>query len=145
MQKPLLFAAAVALAAAAGLASADDHLHRIEFVPGASDGSVKGGVAIGDTDIYAVEGTEGQIATFAVRSEDGDISFSLYAPPAFLDNRGSMIAVQGARMMGGDPIEGRDDGIYRLWKGELPATGTYYLVLASEGGPAGYELDVSVE
>ncbi len=125
-------------------ALAGDTLQTIRFAAGASSGTFGGSLVRGDSHIYAFDARMGQAADIAVTSLESNASLTMYAPGSTLTRSGAEIDIGGNPLAGGDPVAGLDPGAFRHWAGTLPASGTYYILVAGDRGNATYELIVSI-
>ncbi|MBI3651873.1 MAG: hypothetical protein HY231_12705 [Acidobacteria bacterium] len=117
----------VVLLCAASMTSAEGAKKRIKFPKGFSGVTLQGGVIRGDRDEYLLKAGKGQTLTVKITSLENNAVFQIYAP-----NRKTL---KGAG-------EGED---VRNWKGKLPLTGDYRIIVGGTRGNASYSLSVTVE
>lgn len=99
----------------------------IRFASGASSGSVEGTVIRGDRDVYTLDARKGQRMTVTITSEEDNAVFQLYPP--------------GSE----EGLDGADDGDDATqWKGDLPQSGRYRVVVGGTRGNASYTLTVRI-
>lgn len=134
----------VVLAVVAASAGAEDTLRALAFARGHSTATVHQGLVRGDADIWAFAGRAGQDAEVKVRSLEHNVSFRIYQPPAKAKRSQDGIDIDGPQVTGIDPVAGLDAGAGRRWRGPLPASGRYYIVVSGDRGNATYDLTVSI-
>jgi hypothetical protein len=108
-------------------ASAEGIRKRIKFPKGFSGVTLKGGVIRGETDVYLLKAGKGQTMTVSITSTENNAVFQLYAP-----NRKTL---KGA---------GETDDAMK-WRGKLPLSGDYQIVVGGTRGNATYSITVEVE
>lgn len=101
---------------------------RIRFPRGSNSTTVSGAVVRGERDKYILGAREGQTMTVRIRSVEDNAVFQIY----FL---GEQESLEGAG-------EGDDA---KSWKGNLPSTTDYIIVVGSSRGNASYKLEVKIE
>lgn len=90
---------------------------RIRFKPGAISGTVEAGVLRGERNVYVVGAARGQTMKVQVGSPEDNVVFQ---------------------------IEGLEEGEARSWKGVLPRTGDYRIVVGTTRGNGSYRLTVTI-
>lgn len=128
----------------AGAAVAGDTLRPLRFTPGRSITVIHGSLVRGDADIYEIGGKAGQTGEIRVTSIETNAAFRIYRPPSKVVRGADGIDIEGEPLTGVDPVAGLDAGAGRHWRGTLPATGLYYLVLSGDRGNVTYELSVAI-
>lgn len=123
--RPLALALLAALLLCAA-AQARENRKTLRFERGADSATVQGAVIRGDRDVYELSAREGQTM---------DVSIAAFEDNAVFDLRGP----KGKALPGAD--EGDDA---KTWKGRLPATGTYRIVVGGTRGNAEYALTVGI-
>ncbi|WP_243357930.1 hypothetical protein [Fundidesulfovibrio terrae] len=128
LPRPRSAALAVALLAAllAASAQAREIKKPLRFERGASSATVQGAVVRGDRDAYEFKASSGQAMDAAVTALEENAAFVIRAP--------------GGRTLPG--AGETDDAV--VWKGALPATGTYRIEVGGTRGNAEYTLTVSI-
>ena len=101
---------------------------RVRFPRGSNSTTISGAVIRGEQDRYILGAREGQTMTVRIRSVEDNAVFQIYLP-------GEQESLEGA----GE----RDDA--KSWKGELPATTDYIIVVGASRGNAKYKLEVKIE
>ena len=135
---------AAVLGLAAGRAGAEDTLRTVAFAHGQNSATIHQGLVRGDSDIWVVIGRAGQNAEIKVKSLEDNVSFRIYQPPSKVKRSEDGIDIDGPQVSGVDPVPGLDAGAGRHWKGALPASGRYYVVLSGDRGNATYDLTVTI-
>lgn len=119
-------------------AVAAQEVREIRFEPGARSAVVSGAVVRGTRDLYAFTARQGQTAEVSVKAVESNAAISVWRPGAEVgpapdaDIRGT--ALPGA----GD----RNDAT--RWRGRLPESGRYLIVVGPTRGNATYELRLSI-
>lgn len=101
---------------------------RIHFRAGASTGAVEGSVLRGERNRYLIRAGHGQRMQVSISSLENNASFTLIQP-------------DGKTVAGTE--EERDHP--PLWKGTLPLSGDYVIVVGPTRGNATYRLEVSIK
>lgn len=101
----------------------------IRFAPGTSSGVVAGGVIRGERDIYTLKARAGQQMEVRITSVEDNAVFQIVQPGA-----------------GQNALPGAGDGEdAKTWKGRLPATGEYRIVVGGTRGNCSYKLTVTIK
>ncbi|GFK93038.1 hypothetical protein NNJEOMEG_00867 [Fundidesulfovibrio magnetotacticus] len=107
-------------------AVARENRKTLRFERGADSATVQGAVIRGDRDVYDLGARAGQTMEVSVTAFEDNAVFQVFAP-------------------GGKPLPGADEGDdAKAWKGALPASGTYRIVVGGTRGNAEYALTVSI-
>ena len=101
----------------------------IRFAPGTSSGVVEGSVVRGESDIYTLKAKTGQQMNVRITSVEDNAVFQIFQPGA------GQKALPGA-------ADGQDA---KTWKGKLPATGEYRIVVGGTRGNCSYKLTVTIK
>jgi hypothetical protein len=118
----ILLSALTSAALAAGIKK------RIRFPRGSNSTTISGAVVRGERDRYILGAREGQTMTVRIRSVEDNAVFQIYFP-------GEQESLEGAG-------EGDDA---KSWKGNLPATTDYIIVVGASRGNASYKLEVKIQ
>jgi hypothetical protein len=118
----------ILLSALMGTALAEGVKKRVRFPRGSTSTTVSGAVIRGERDRYILGAREGQTMTVRIKSVEDNAVFQIY----FL---GEQEALEGA---------GEADDA-KSWKGKLPATTDYVIVVGASRGNASYKLEVKIE
>lgn len=106
-----------------GLALAQGHTKRIQFMAGASGTRIEDAVARGEQNTYLIDCGAGQTMSISVKSTEQNAVFQVFAPG-------------GAQL-------GEDENT--AWTLKLPKKGDYKIVVGATRGGADYVLQVSVK
>lgn len=104
------------------LISQQSRTQRIQFAPGAVNAFVEGGVVRGTRNIYLLRAKKGQTMTLKITSLEQNAVFDIQAP------NGKFLQQEATS-----------------WRGELPLTGDYSVIVGGTRGNASYKLDVMIE
>jgi hypothetical protein len=143
-------AIALALAAVIAMAATADAPHALRpivFAPGTSTATIEQGLERGASDTYRFDARAGQLADVRITSIETNASFSIYRPPARATPSadGSGYDISGTTLKGRGPADaGLDPGAEKHWAGKLPASGRYYISVATDRGNATYRLTVTI-
>lgn len=110
----------------------------ISFAPGAKTAVISGAVVRGTRDVFSFEGYKGQSADIAVKSTENNAAMTIWQPGANV-NFGEFVDIEGQTL----PGAGEEDDASK-WRGRLPKSGLYLIVVGSTRGNATYELKVKV-
>jgi hypothetical protein len=116
-------------------ASAETTLTEVRFHPGQSSAKLDGALVRGDSAIYSFSAAAGQTADITITSLEDNAGFTIYQPPAQITHSGSDADVDGSTLQ----VDGK------AWRGELPASGDYYIQVGGDRGNATYTLTVNIE
>ena len=104
------------------LISQQSQTRRIQFAPDAVSAVVEGGVVRGTRNIYLLRARRGQTMKLNITSVEQNAVFDIQAPNGrFLQQEGTS------------------------WRGVLPVTGDYSVIVGGTRGNATYKLDVTIE
>lgn len=95
---------------------------RIQFAPGAVSAVAEGGVVRGTRNIYLLRARRGQTMKLNITSVEQNAVFDIQAP------NGRFLQQESTR-----------------WRGVLPVTGDYSVIVGGTRGNATYKLDVTIE
>jgi hypothetical protein len=104
------------------LISQQSQTRRIQFAPGAVSAVVEGGVVRGTRNIYLLRARRGQTIKLNITSVEQNAVFDIQAP------NGRFLQQESTR-----------------WRGVLPVTGDYSVIVGGTRGNATYKLDVTIE
>jgi hypothetical protein len=101
---------------------------------------VSGGVIRGESDQYSLAAKEGQKMEVVITALEKNAVFTIYQPGYQVGkDADGILEVKGATLPGAG---GGDDTAY--WKGDLPKSGAYLILVRSTRGNAAYKLKVSI-
>jgi hypothetical protein len=100
---------------------------RIQFAPGKSSATVQNAVVRGDRDVYLLGAQKGQTMTVTISAVEQNAAFDIVTPP---DAQGKRRTLKQEAT---------------TWKGTLPATGDYQVVVGGTRGNATYKLTVTIK
>jgi hypothetical protein len=105
----------------------ESRLQRIQFAPGSDSATIQTAVVLGTRDLYLLNAQQGQIITLKISSLEKNALFDVLTPA---DSTGQRSILK--------------EGV-TYWRGKLPATGDYIVVVGSTRGNATYKLQVSIQ
>jgi hypothetical protein len=112
----------------------------IRFALGALSTELSGGVVRGDRDCFSIGARDGQhLAIAQVNPVDRNIVVQLYRPAWKISKGADGLTVAGSALPGagdGDDAPG--------WSGNLPAGGSYLLVVGTSRGSGEYHLRIEI-
>ena len=132
--------AALGLLGLAALAAAQNapDAREIRFEPGARSTVVSGAVVRGDRDVYAFSARKGQTTEVSVKSVESNAVISVWRP-------GAQIGASPGNDIQGTALPGAGERADATrWRGRLPETGRYLIVVGPTRGNASYELRLSI-
>ena len=135
MSRPRFVAAFLTLALWATPALAGSIAKPLAFARGASEATVSGAAARGESVRYELGARAGQRMSVVVTAAEQNAVFQIYAPGFKVGPDG----VTGKTLAGAG--EGEDA---QKWAGRLPASGTYAIVVGPTRGSATYKLTVGI-
>lgn len=100
---------------------------RIQFAPGSDSATIQTAVVLGTRDQYLLNAQQGQVMILKISSIEKNALFDVLTPP---DGNGQRSLLK--------------EGV-TYWRGKLPATGDYAIVVGSTRGNATYKLQVSIK
>jgi hypothetical protein len=113
----------------------------IFFATGSSSGTVGGHVVRATRDLYSLKATKGQIMTVTLTAPDDNAVFQIYEPDTAIGRD-----PDGILEFKGQALRAAGDGDDATrWRGALPRTGTYIIVVGGTRGNARYSMDVKIE
>jgi len=123
-----------------GLAACDQPTP-ILLPAGAASADVEGEVARGDRDCYSFGGRKGlTLSVTQPGNSDPNIAIQLYRSPWHIEHDDD----DGVEVTG-TPLKGAEDGADAThWRGELPASGVYLMMVGAIRGGDAYRLHIDV-
>jgi hypothetical protein len=118
---------------------AGEPIQQIRFARGASSAEVTGSVIRGERALYRFDARAGQTATLQLSALEDNAAFQIYVPGAKPEIQDSILEVRGDALPGA--AEGDDAA---EWKGTLPGSGGYLLVIGPTRGNAEYKLKIAI-
>jgi hypothetical protein len=112
----------------------------IRFRPGTTGAEVTGGIARGEIECRTLTARINQTMSVKVSSTEHNAVMQIYAPGWRFARQDDVSIVKGSALPGVE--EGSDT---KQWRGNLPATGTYLVVLGTTRGGADYRLEVQIK
>lgn len=112
----------------------------IRFDRGASSKDMTGAVIRGERSLYSIGARSGQRLSVSITAAEDNAVFQIYAPGAQAEHRDYGVEIVGAKALPG-AAEGEDA---KAWRGVLPATGAYLIVVGPTRGNATYTLKVAI-
>jgi hypothetical protein len=119
--------AALLVCLAAAPAWTKEFKKTVRFERGSTSATLSGSVVRGDRDVYELGASAGQVMEVGVTALEDNAAFVIKAP--------------GGRSL---PGAAETDGA-AIWRGELPASGTYRIEVGGTRGNAEYTLRVVIE
>jgi len=112
----------------------------VKFPPGSNSTLIQGSVIRGESDQYFLTAKEGQKMAVSITAVEKNAAFAIYRPgykagkdaDGILRNKGT--SLEGA-------AEGEDA---TAWKGDLPSSGKYLILVGPTRGNATYKLKISI-
>lgn len=124
----------------AGSSIAEEMAKEIKFPKGSSGTTIDGSVIRGDRDIYYLAAKAGQKMTVSISSIEKNAVFQIYQPgTSITKDQDGIIDLNGKSLPGAG--EG-DDAMQ--WKGALPATGKYLIVVGGTRGNTTYKMKIGI-
>jgi len=131
--------AAVLLVSAAAPAKASCYDPKpLRFAPGTTAAELTGSIARGERDCFTITARTGQRMTVTQTDlGEGNIVLELYRPPW------TVVPSPDGTVVRGRALEGADEGSdAREWRGRLPTTGAYLIVIGTSRGGGEYMVRV---
>lgn len=130
----LLVGALLTGVAAAGVAK------EVSFAQGSNSTLIQGSVIRGESDQYFLTAKAGQKMEVSISALEQNAAFTIYQPEykATKDADG-ILEIKGATLKGAG--EGEDATV---WKGVLPSSGKYLILVGGTRGNATYKLKISI-
>lgn len=111
----------------------------IQFPPGSVSAIVEESVIRGERDVYFLTARAGQIMEVNISAVEDNAAFQIYQPGAKAKEKDGYTEVSGKPLAGAGEA---DDA--SAWKGRLPVSGKYLIVVGGTRGNATYKLQVTV-
>jgi hypothetical protein len=128
------------LLASGGAVAACDNPVPVRFPAGASATDLRGGVARGERDCFSIGARQGQIVSVTQPGVGHpNIAIQLYRPPWHVGHDADAVVVTGTALKGAG--EGADA---TQWRGSLPVSGSYLLVVGTIRGGDAYRVHVEI-
>ena len=118
-------------------ASAQD-IRPLQFARGASSAVVTGAVVRGTRSVYSFDARKGQWANIVVTAVEANAAISVWRPGAKA-SFGEMVEIEGRALAGAGELDDASQ-----WRGRLPDTGTYLIVVGPTRGNATFELRLAI-
>ncbi len=135
MMRPIAAVLCLALLATNALAQ---EAREIRFAPGHNSATVSGAVVRGTRDFYTFSARKGQVASIDISALESNAAISVWRP-------GARIGSAVDEDIQGRTLPGADDGQDAVrWKGSLPESGRYLIVVGPMRGNATYELRLGI-
>ena len=112
----------------------------VKFPPGGNSTLIQGSIIRGESDQYFLTAKAGQKIEVSITAREKNAAFAIYQPgyKAGKDADG-ILEIKGATLKGAG--EGEDA---TAWKGVLPGSGKYLILVGGTRGNAAYKLKISV-
>ncbi len=114
----------------------------VYFSPGSTRGRADGQVERGGHKVYSLKGEAGQRMTVSLTAPRQNAVFSLFPPDTAITRTADGELEFRGKALHDSSAPGADR---TRWRGELPATGLYLIVVESTLGPARYSMDIRLE
>lgn len=124
------------LLAASSVGAAE--VRELRFAPGANSVTVSGAVVRGTRDVYSFVAQKGQHLDVRVTAVESNAVFAVWLPGARFEPA-SPTDIQGRALRGADE---RTEA--KQWRGALPESGRYLLVVGPTRGNATYDLQLAI-
>ena len=111
----------------------------IRFSPGSDSSTVQESVIRGERDIYYITAKAGQTLEISISAVEHNAVFSVYQPGAVAEEKEGYTEINGKAL----PKAGETDDATK-WKGTLPVSGKYLIVVGGTRGNATYKLKVAI-
>ena len=131
----LLFLAAVMVA---GVCDAGV-MKVIRFSPGSVSSTMEEAVIRGEQDVYFVTARAGQTLEVSISALEDNAVFSIYQPGSVTVEKEGVTKITGNTLA---KVDETDDAT--AWKGALPVSGEYLIVVGGTRGNATYKLRVTI-
>jgi hypothetical protein len=134
----LVVVAVLLVSAAAPVKASCDHPKPIRFAPGTTAAELTGSIARGERDCFTIAARTGQRMTVTQTDlGEGNIVLELYRPPW------TVVPSPDGNLVRGGALEGAGEGSdAREWRGRLPTTGAYLIVIGTSRGGGEYKVRV---
>ena len=139
MQKRWILAWLTAIVLLAGVCDAGV-VEEVKFTPGSNSALLAGSVVRGERDQYFLTAKAGQKMEVSITAVEKNAVFSIYQP-GYKTSKGEfgIMEIAGATLRGTG--EGEDA---TAWKGVLPKSGKYLIVVGGTRGNATYKLKITI-
>jgi len=111
----------------------------IRFSPGSDFATVQESVIRGERDIYCITAKAGQTLEVSISAVEQNAVFSVFQPGTVAEDKDGFTEINGKAL----PGAGETDDAAK-WKGTLPVTGKYLIVVGGTRGNATYKLKVAI-
>jgi len=112
----------------------------VKFSPGSSSTLIAESVIRGESDQYFLTARAGQKMEVSITAVEKNAVFAIYQPGYTVGkDRDGLLEIKGASLKGAG--EGEDA---TAWKGVLPGSGKYLILVGPTRGNATYELKISI-
>ncbi|CAN5481145.1 hypothetical protein BH10BAC5_BH10BAC5_26240 [soil metagenome] len=122
-----LFVLALLAAVNSGNAFADGITKNVKFKKGMYSATYSNSVVRGDRDIYKLKAASGQTMEVKINSTEDNAVFQI-------------INTKTGKMLSG----AKDGDDATIWKGELPSSGTYKIIVGGTRGNATYDITIAI-
>lgn len=112
----------------------------VRFSPNGDSVTITGGVVRGARDLYHFDAQSGQQLSIGIKAPAESAVFQLYRPGYKVATEGTSTSITGEALIGA----GKTDDA-RAWKGALPVSGRYLIVVGGVHGAASYRLSVTLK
>lgn len=138
IRKTTTIALLLAAVLVAGIGEAGEK-KTIRFSPGSHSATVQESVIRGEQDIYYITARAGQTLELSISAVEHNAVFSVYQPGAVAEEKDGYTEITGKTL----PGAGETDDATK-WKGTLPVSGKYLIVVGGTRGNATYKLKVAI-
>lgn len=111
----------------------------IRFPRGSNSATVQQSVIRGERDIYYITAKADQTLEVSISAAEHNAVFSVYLPGAAAEEENGYTEITGDTL----PKAGETDDATR-WKGTLPVSGKYLIVVGGTRGNATYKLKITI-
>jgi hypothetical protein len=135
----IFFVLAAVLFCMASAVYAEGVKKEIRFPRGKSSTTIEESVLLSERDVYFLTANAKQTLEIKISSVEDNAVFEVYTPGSTVAEKDGLTEVNGETLPGaGDTEE------IRSWKGVLPVSGKYVIVVGGTRGNATYKLHVAV-
>lgn len=112
----------------------------VKFTPGSNSTLIEGSVVRGERDQYLLIAKAGQKMEVSITAVEKNAAFSIYQP-GYKTSKGEygILEISGATLQGTGESEDAT-----AWKGVLPKSGKYLIVVGGTRGNATYKLKITI-
>jgi hypothetical protein len=112
----------------------------VHFAEGKNSTEIRQSVIRGESDQYFLTAKAGQKMEVSITAEEKNAAITIYQPGYKADkDADGILEIKGATLKGAG--EGEDA---TTWKGDLPASGKYLILVGPTRGNASYQLKISI-